>query len=78
MKVLLVNPPRRMFIGSETIQGGLPLGLLYLAAASEQAGYEAEILDTLLDSRRPWREEGSLVYGMPWHDIESENEEEKA
>ncbi len=77
MKVLLVNPPRKMFPGSETIQAGLPLGLLYLAAALEQAGYRVEILDTLLDCNHPRHEEDYLVYGMPWHDIESEIRERK-
>jgi anaerobic magnesium-protoporphyrin IX monomethyl ester cyclase len=44
MKVLLVRPPTVM---GEMAQSALqhPLGLLYLAAALEAAGHEAELLD---------------------------------
>ncbi len=77
MKVLLVNPPRKTFRGSETVQVGLPLGLLYLAAVLEQAGYKVEILDTLLDCKHPRHVEDYLVYGMPWHEIESKIKESK-
>ena len=77
MKILLVNPPRKIFPSSEKIQVELPLGLLYLAAALEQAGYEVEILDTQLDCQRPRHEEDFLIYGKPWHDIESEIKKRK-
>lgn len=80
MKVLLVNPPRKIFSGPVTVQAGeagLPLGLLYIAAVLEQADYEVEILNTHLDCRRPRREQDSLVYGMSWHDIEKEIRDRK-
>lgn len=77
MKVLLVNPPRKMFLGSETVQAGLPLGLLYLAAVLEQASYEVEVLDTLIDCKHRRYEEDYTVYGMPWYEIESKIREKK-
>lgn len=72
MKILLVNPPRKIFPCSEKGQVELPLGLLCLAAVLEQADHEVEILDTQLDCQRPGHEEDCLIYGKPWHDIESE------
>jgi anaerobic magnesium-protoporphyrin IX monomethyl ester cyclase len=75
MKVLLVNPPYKIFPGPMTVQvgqSGMPLGLLYVAAALEQADYEVEILNTHLDCRRPRHKQDSLVRGMTWQDIEKE------
>ncbi|MBI4294801.1 MAG: B12-binding domain-containing radical SAM protein [Chloroflexi bacterium] len=77
MKILLVNPPQRIFSGSPTLEAGPPLGLLYVAAALDRAGYQVEILDTLLFDG-PAREEGdSLLYGMPWDQIQAEIRQRK-
>jgi len=43
MKILLIQPPIRDFYRTEFRE--YPLGLLYLAASLEKAGFEAEILD---------------------------------
>jgi len=77
VKILLVNPPRKIFPCPEKFQVELPLGLLYLAAVLEQADYEVEILDAQLDCQQPRHEEDFLIYGKPWHEIESEIRERK-
>jgi len=48
MKVLLTNPPQRFYPGSEPPAGNLPLGLLYIAAVLDEAGYKVEILDAFM------------------------------
>ena len=48
MKVLLINPPiTRPLYEIEPIGGTPPLGLAYIAAVLDEAGYEVKILDTL-------------------------------
>ena len=48
MKVLLINPPQTFYPGSEPPAGNLPLGLLYIAAVLDKAGYKTEILDAFI------------------------------
>ena len=48
MKVLLINPPQVFYPGSEQPAGNLPLGLMYIAAVLEKAGYKTEILDAFM------------------------------
>ncbi len=48
MKALLVNPPQIFYPGSEPPAGNLPLGLLYIAAVLDKAGYKVEILDAFM------------------------------
>jgi magnesium-protoporphyrin IX monomethyl ester (oxidative) cyclase len=48
MKVLLINPPQIYYPGSDAPAGNLPLGLMYIAAVLEKAGYKAEILDAFM------------------------------
>ncbi len=72
MKVLLVNPPRRVFSGSSSLEAGLPLGLLYVAAVLDKAGVAVEVLDTLANCAPPRRERDSFQYGMDWGQIQAE------
>jgi hypothetical protein len=48
IKVLLVNPPQTFYPGSDAPAGNLPLGLMYVAAVLNTAGYKAEILDAFM------------------------------
>jgi len=48
MKILLINPPQTFYAGSEPPAGSLPLGLMYLAAVLDKAGYQVEILDAFM------------------------------
>ena len=48
MKVLLVNPPQTFYPGSDPPAGNLPLGLMYIAAVLDKAGYHVEILDAFM------------------------------
>jgi hypothetical protein len=48
MKVLLINPPQQFYPGSDPPAGNLPLGLMYIAAVPDQAGYKTEILDAFM------------------------------
>ena len=45
MKILLINPPQTFYPGSEPPAGNLPIGLMYIAAVLQRAGYQVEILD---------------------------------
>lgn len=71
MKVLLVRPPT--FVHSLSYPGGprfgVPVGLLYLAAALRDHGVDVEIYDSLIDFE--WRdmqrnEQGYFHVGAPW------------
>ncbi len=48
MKVLLINPPQTFYPGSEQPAGNLPIGLMYIAAVLQKAGYKVEILDAFM------------------------------
>ncbi|MCZ2808855.1 MAG: radical SAM protein [Candidatus Bathyarchaeota archaeon] len=66
MKALLVNPPRIFYPGSEPPAGNLPLGLLYIAAVLDKAGYKAEILDAFMTDFS-FRKNGEIIeVGMPY------------
>lgn len=72
MKILLINPPRTYYPGSAPPTGGLSLGLLYIAAGLDKAGYEVKILDALIDGS-PSRRQGDAEHvGMPWDKIREE------
>jgi len=72
MKILLINPPKTTFPGSESISHGLPLGLLYVAAVLDKEGYAVEILDTLVEELETRREGDTIRYGMPVERIKEE------
>jgi magnesium-protoporphyrin IX monomethyl ester (oxidative) cyclase len=72
MKVLLVNPPQTFYPGSEQPAGNLPLGLMYIAAMLEIAGYPTEILDAFM-SDKPFRKKGEeLTVGLSFECIKEE------
>jgi magnesium-protoporphyrin IX monomethyl ester (oxidative) cyclase len=72
MKVLLINPPQTFYPGSEPPAGNLPLGLMYIAAVLDKAGYKAEILDAFITDF-PFRKIGDIIeVGMPYKRIMEE------
>ena len=77
MKVLLINPPQTFYPGSEPPAGNLPLGLLYIAAVLEKAGYNVEILDAFM-SDSVFRKIGDTInVGMPYGQIKEEIKKRK-
>ena len=69
MKTLLINPPQTFFPGSDIPAANLPLGLLYVAAILDKAGYKTEILDTFMTDL-PFRKNGDTTeVGMPYEKI---------
>lgn len=71
MKVLLINPPQTFYPGSDPPAGNLPLGLMYIAAVLEKAGYPVEILDAFM--KGAFRKNGdTLTVGMTYEEIEGE------
>jgi magnesium-protoporphyrin IX monomethyl ester (oxidative) cyclase len=72
MKALLINPPQTFYPGSEPPAGNLPLGLLYIAAVLDKAGYKAEILDAFI-TESSFRKIGDVTeVGMPYGRIAEE------
>jgi magnesium-protoporphyrin IX monomethyl ester (oxidative) cyclase len=72
MKILLINPPQTFYLGSEPPAGSLPLGLMYLAAVLDKAGYKVEILDAFMADFEPQRTGEVVTVGMPFNQIETE------
>jgi anaerobic magnesium-protoporphyrin IX monomethyl ester cyclase len=76
IKVLLVNPPQTFYPGSDPPAGNLPLGLMYIAAVLDKAGYKVEILDAFM--RGSFRKNGdSIIVGMPYEEIKTEIQRRK-
>jgi anaerobic magnesium-protoporphyrin IX monomethyl ester cyclase len=72
MKILLINPPQTFFPGSDPPAANLPLGLLYIAAVLDEAGYKTEILDAFMTDS-PFRKIGDMTeVGMPYEKIKEE------
>jgi len=77
MKILLINPPQTFFPGSDPPAANLPLGLLYIAAVLDKAGYNVEILDAFMTDL-PFREKGDTTeVGMPYERIKEEIQRRK-
>ncbi|MCL2642921.1 MAG: B12-binding domain-containing radical SAM protein [Candidatus Bathyarchaeota archaeon] len=73
MKILLINPPQTFYPDSESPAGSLPLGLMYLAAVLDKAGYKVEILDAFMTtSTMPQKNGNTLTVGMSFSQIETE------
>jgi anaerobic magnesium-protoporphyrin IX monomethyl ester cyclase len=72
MKVLLINPPQLFYPGSDPPAGNLPLGLMYIAAVLERAGYKAEILDAFMTDASFLKLGDTLEVGMPYGKIKEE------
>jgi anaerobic magnesium-protoporphyrin IX monomethyl ester cyclase len=76
MKVLLINPPQTFYLGSDPPAGNLPLGLIYIAAVLDNAGYNVEILDAFM--KGSFRKNGeTLTVGMPYEEIKEEIQRRK-
>ena len=72
MKILLINPPQTFFPSSDPPAANLPLGLLYIAAVLDKAGYKTEILDAFMTDF-PFRKIGDITeVGMPYGKIKEE------
>lgn len=74
LKVLLINPPQTTYAGAMEVERGLPLGLMYMAAALERGGHRVEILDALVGHFQPRRVGRGTHYGLPWERIRTEVE----
>jgi magnesium-protoporphyrin IX monomethyl ester (oxidative) cyclase len=72
MKVLLINPPQIFFPGSDQPAGNLPLGLMYIAAVLDKAGYKTEILDSFINSNSLKKNGEITKVGMPFDQIKQE------
>ena len=72
MKVLLINPPQQFYPGSDPPAGNLPLGLMYVAAVLDKAGYKAEILDAFMTDSSFLKVGDTLEVGMPYLKIREE------
>jgi anaerobic magnesium-protoporphyrin IX monomethyl ester cyclase len=72
MKVLLINPPQLFYPGSDPPAGNLPLGLMYVAAVLERAGYKMEILDAFMTDAAFLKVGDTLEVGMPYGKIREE------
>jgi anaerobic magnesium-protoporphyrin IX monomethyl ester cyclase len=72
MKILLINPPQTFYAGSEPPAGSLPLGLMYLAAVLEKAGYQVEILDAFMADCEIQKNGETSTVGLPFSQIEME------
>jgi anaerobic magnesium-protoporphyrin IX monomethyl ester cyclase len=77
MKILLINPPQTFFPGSDPPAANLPLGLMYIAAVLDEAGYNVEILDAFMTDL-PFRRNGDIIeVGMPYERIKEEIQRRK-
>ncbi len=72
MKTLLINPPQTFFPGSDIPAANLPLGLMYIAAVLDEAGYNVEILDAFMTDLA-FRKKGDITeVGMSYEKIREE------
>jgi len=77
MKILLINPPQTFFPGSDPPAANLPLGLLYIAAVLDEAGYKTEILDAIMTDS-PFRKKGDTTeVGLSYERIKEEIQNRK-
>ena len=72
MKVLLINPPQTFYHGSDQPAGNLPIGLMYIAAVLDQAGYQTEILDAFMADCAFEKSGDAINVGMPFQQIKQE------
>ena len=72
MKVLLINPPQIFYPGSDAPAGNLPLGLMYIAAVLDKAGYDVEILDAFMADSAFLKVRDTLQVGMSHRRIREE------
>ena len=72
MKILLINPPQVFYPGSEQPAGNLPIGLMYIAAVLDKAGYKTEILDAFMADCSFQKNDATFYVGMPYKQITDE------
>ncbi len=77
MKILLINPPQVFYAGSEPPAGNLPIGLMYLAAVLDKAGYSVEILDAFMADCPSQQNGDAISVGMPYEKISQEIQKRK-
>ena len=77
MKILLVNPPQSFYPGSDLVSGNIPLGLMYVAAVMDKAGYSIEILDAFMANFSPRTSGDTVEIGMPYDKIKDEMQKRK-
>jgi anaerobic magnesium-protoporphyrin IX monomethyl ester cyclase len=77
MKVLLINPPQIFYPSSDAPAGNLPLGLMYIAAVLDKAGYKVEILDAFMTGASFQKVGEMLEVGMPYDRIRDEVQRRK-
>jgi magnesium-protoporphyrin IX monomethyl ester (oxidative) cyclase len=77
MKVLLINPPQLFYPGSDAPAGNLPLGLMYIAAVLDKAGYKTEILDAFMTDSSFLKAGDTIEVGMPYGRIREEIQRRK-
>lgn len=74
MRVLLIFPPAKIY-PEEDLQQVFPLGIGYLAAVMEKAGYQVGVLDcTVTDEKFKKNENGTVHAGLTWPRIKQEIE----
>jgi anaerobic magnesium-protoporphyrin IX monomethyl ester cyclase len=72
MKILLINPPQTFFPGSDIPAANIPLGLSYVAAVLDKAGYKTKILDAFMTDL-PFRKKNEITeVGLPYKKIKEE------
>jgi len=77
MKVLLIQPPQTL-LPHEVHSVLPPLGLAYIGAVLEKAGYKVDILDTVaLNWRNPVKIGNKIHLGLKWEDISQRIKESK-
>jgi magnesium-protoporphyrin IX monomethyl ester (oxidative) cyclase len=59
-------------MGSEPPAGSIPLGLMYLAAVLDKAGYVVELLDAFITDFKPQKNGDVVTVGMSFTQIEEE------
>jgi magnesium-protoporphyrin IX monomethyl ester (oxidative) cyclase len=69
LKILLINPPQTFYLGSEPPAGNLPLGLMYIAAVLQRAGYQVEILDAFFMDKEAKRSGQTITIGLSFTQI---------
>jgi magnesium-protoporphyrin IX monomethyl ester (oxidative) cyclase len=72
MNLLLINPPQTFYPGSDPPAGNLPLGLMYIAAVLDKAGYKVEILDAFMKGSAFRKVGDTTDVGMPYEEIKEE------
>jgi len=72
MKILLINPAQTFFPGSDPPAANLPLGLMYIAAVLDEAGYKTEILDAFMTDLSFRKIGDTTEVGMPYERIKEE------